>query len=84
MDVIDSQSSLKAVRYRDGIVRTRLVVEIRHRATGHTLTCSLRQILRFDGFRIAEEEDYHDAAKLAAFWRLVGDPIERLTKSVSV
>lgn len=83
MEVLDSASRLESVRYENGLVRTRLTAVLRHRATGHILTCSLRQILRFREFRIAEQEDFHDAAKLAAFWRLVEDPLEYLDKPIS-
>jgi ketosteroid isomerase-like protein len=84
VDVVDCQSRLEAVRYEGGLVRTRVSVDLCHRASGHSMTCSLRQILRFEGFRIAESRDFHDAAKLAAFWRLVGDPIQRRTQPVLV
>jgi ketosteroid isomerase-like protein len=83
MEVLDSASRLESLRYENGIVRTRLTAVIRHRATGHILTCSLRQILRFRGFRIAEQEDFHDAAKLAAFWRLVENPLDQFDKPIS-
>ncbi|MFT3731646.1 MAG: nuclear transport factor 2 family protein [Hyphomicrobium sp.] len=81
MEVIDSRSHLESARWENGLVRTRLTAELRHRATGHCLQLSLRQVLRFRGFRIAEMQDFHDAAKLAAFWRLIGDPLSRIKNS---
>jgi hypothetical protein len=43
----------------------------------------LRQVLLFEGFRIATQEDYHDAAKLAAFWRLVSVDGDHARKPLS-
>jgi hypothetical protein len=80
MEVIDSRTRIDSIRYENGLVRTRLAAILQHRATGHVLTCTLRQVLRFEGFRIAEHVDFHDAAKLAAFWNLVGDPFNRFRK----
>ena len=76
MTAVDSRTQIEAFRYEGGIARVRLSAIIRHRSTGHTLTCSLRQILSFRGYQIAKHEDFHDAPKMAAFWRLVGNPID--------
>jgi hypothetical protein len=84
MEVIDSRTRIESVRCENGLVRTRLAAVMQHRASGHVLTCTLRQVLRFEGFRIAEHADYHDAAKLAAFWNLIGDPRNRLRKPAPV
>jgi ketosteroid isomerase-like protein len=84
MDAIASHSRIESIRIVDGLVRTRLLVYMRHRQTGHELTIRLRQILRFEGFRVAEMQDFHDAARLAAFWRLVGDAMDQARKSDSV
>mgnify|MGYP000037585997 CR=1 FL=1 len=73
MDACESQARIDSVREDRGLIRTRLSAVIRHKASGHTINLSLRQILRLEGFRIAEQVEYHDAAKLAAFWRLAGD-----------
>lgn len=84
MDVIESQASLRSVRCEDDLVRTRLAAHMRHRATGHCLNLTLRQVIRFRGFRLAEIQDFHDAARLAAFWRLVGDSLAQAHDPVPV
>lgn len=76
MALIESQSRIEYVRWDNGLVRTRLVANIRHRETDIALTVRLRQLIRFRGFLIAEIQDFHDAAKLAAFWRFVGATLE--------
>jgi ketosteroid isomerase-like protein len=81
MAAVDSQTKFEAFRYENGIARTRLSAVIRHRATGHTLTCSLRQIICFREFQICKQEDFHDAAKMVAFWRLVGNPFDQPHKT---
>lgn len=81
MAAVDSRTKFEAFRYENGVARTRLSAVIRHRSTGHTLTCSLRQVLHFRGFRIERHEDFHDAAKMLAFWRLVGNPLDQPEKT---
>jgi ketosteroid isomerase-like protein len=81
MTAVDSRTQIEAFRYESGVARLRLTAVIRHRATGHTLTCSLRQVLSFRGYQIAKHEDFHDAAKMAAFWRLVGNPLDQPRKT---
>jgi ketosteroid isomerase-like protein len=72
MNIVDCQSLLQSIRSDKDLIRTRVAVEIRHRQTGHTMSCTLRQILRFRGFLIAEQQDFYDAAKIGAFWSLIG------------
>jgi len=76
MALIESRSRIEYVRWDNGLVRTRLVATMRHRETGIESTVRLRQLIRFRGFLIAEIQDFHDAAKLAAFWRFVGATLE--------
>ncbi len=81
MAAVQSQSRIDAFRYENGVARVRLSAVIRHRSTGHVFTCSLRQVICFRGFQIAKHEDFHDAAKMAAFWRLVGNPLDQPEKT---
>lgn len=83
MEVLDSRVRFESIRVENGLVRTRMTARLEHRATGHNMTCTLRQILRFEDFRIAEQQDFHDAPKMAAFWKLVGDPLAPLRNPVS-
>ncbi|WP_157135444.1 MULTISPECIES: nuclear transport factor 2 family protein [unclassified Hyphomicrobium] len=76
MEQVESRSQIEYLRWDNGLVRTRLLVDMQHRETGVVLTTRLRQIIRFRGFLIAEIQDFHDAARLAAFWRFVGATLE--------
>lgn len=54
----------------DGVARAAIEASIRHRRTGHVLVGSFRQVVTFDGCKIAKCEEFRDAAQTAAFWRL--------------
>lgn len=77
MALIQSHARLEYVRWDDGLVRTRLSAFLQHRETGISATVRLRQLIRFRGFLIAEIQDFHDAAKLAAFWRFIGATLDQ-------
>lgn len=55
----------------DNVGRVQVDVWLKHRLTGFVLTGSYRQILTFRGELICRIEEYHDAAKLNAFWSVV-------------
>jgi hypothetical protein len=78
MAAVESASRIDAFRYEGGVARIRLSAIIRHRSTGHVFKCSLRQIIYFREFQICKQEDFHDAAKMAAFWNLVEMPMATL------
>jgi len=69
--VAESASVIEHFQFEDGIGRAKVEAYIRHRRTGHVLAGSFRQIIIYRGRKIARCEEYHDAAKMAAFWRLV-------------
>lgn len=69
--VAESRSVIDNFRFEDGKGRASVEAYIRHRRTGHVLAGTFRQIVTYRGRKIARLEDYHDAAKMAAFWRLV-------------
>jgi ketosteroid isomerase-like protein len=69
--VAESASATEQFTFEDGIARVRVEAYIRHRRTGHTLSGSYRQIFHFRGRKILRLEEFHDAAKMAAFWRMV-------------
>jgi ketosteroid isomerase-like protein len=71
MAAVESKTSIDGFHFQGGIARVRLSAFVRHRTTGHLLTGSFRQIMHFRGFQICKLEDFHDAAKVNAFWRLV-------------
>jgi ketosteroid isomerase-like protein len=78
--VADSMSVTDYFRYQDGIGRASVECYIRHKGTGHMLAGSYRQIVTYRDGKIARSEEYHDAAKMAAFWRLIaGEPLGNMT-----
>jgi ketosteroid isomerase-like protein len=69
--VAESASVTEHFQFEDGIGRSKVEAYIRHRRTGHVLSGSFRQVITYRGRKIAKMEEFHDAAKMAAFWRLV-------------
>ena len=69
--IVESKTSIDSFHFQDGDARVQLSAFVRHRTTNHVLTGSFRQKFHFRKFQICKLEDFHDAAKLAAFWRLV-------------
>ena len=69
--VAESVSVVDYFRLQDGLGRASVGAYIRHNVTGHTLAGSYRQVVTFRQDKIARLEEYHDAAKMAAFWRLI-------------
>ena len=57
--------------FREGIGRAQIEANVMHRKTRNVLSGTFRQFVTFKGFKIAALEDYHDAAKLKAFWDMV-------------
>jgi len=77
-EVADSGSVSEYFRLGDGLGRAKIECFIRHKQTGHTLVGSYRQVITFRGDKILRVDEYHDAAKMAAFWRLIaGETVER-------
>jgi ketosteroid isomerase-like protein len=69
--VAESKSVIEHFQFEDGAGRAQIEAYIRHRRTGYVLAGSYRQIVTYRGRKILRSEEYHDAAKMAAFWRLV-------------
>jgi len=57
--------------YRDGVVRTQINAQLRHRRTGHTAHGTYRQIVQFHGSKIISLDEFHDVAMMRTFWDLV-------------
>jgi ketosteroid isomerase-like protein len=77
-DIAESVSVSEYFRLNDGIARAKIECFIRHKQTGHTLVGSYRQIITFRDDKILRVDEYHDAAKMAAFWRLIaGETVEK-------
>jgi ketosteroid isomerase-like protein len=71
MAVAESATATEHFQFEDGIGRATVEAYIRHRRTGHVLSGTFRQIITYRGRKIARLDEYHDAAKMAAFWRMV-------------
>ncbi len=71
VDVAESVSVPEYFRYSDGVGRSMIECYIRHKTTHHTLVGSYRQLVTYRGNRIARTEEFHDAAKMMAFWKMI-------------
>jgi ketosteroid isomerase-like protein len=71
VEVAESVSVSEYFRYSDGVGRAMIECYIRHKTTHHTLVGSYRQLVTYRGNKIATMEEFHDAAKMMAFWRMV-------------
>ena len=54
----------------------RIECYIRHRTTRHVLVGSYRQLVTYRGDRIERLEEFHDAAKMIAFWQMISGETE--------
>lgn len=70
---MDSASVLEHFRFCDGVGHARVEYYIRDRRTKHALCGAYRQVTVFRDGRILRAEQYHDAARTAAFWRLIAN-----------
>ncbi len=70
---MESASVLEQFRLRDGIGHARIEFYVRHKGTGHVLSGAYRQVTTFRDGRILRAEQYHDAARTSAFYRLLSD-----------
>jgi ketosteroid isomerase-like protein len=75
--VAESMSVTDYFRFEDGVARASVECYIRHKRTGHVLAGSYRQVVTYRDGLIERVEEYHDAAKMAAFWRMIagGEPL---------
>jgi ketosteroid isomerase-like protein len=71
VDVAESMLVTDLFVLNGNVGRATVECYIRHKGTGHTLSGSYRQLVTFEGDKIAKVEEFHDAAKMAAFWRLI-------------
>jgi len=74
--VNESVSVSEYFRFIDGIGRAKIECYIRHKTTGHTLVGSFRQVVTYRGDRISRLDEFHDAARMATFWRMISDDAE--------
>ena len=81
LKVADCVSVPYSFSYQDGIGRAHIEVVLRHRETGHTLQGTYRQLVFFRDFKIQAIEEFHDAARMKAFWAMVHGPQSPTTTS---
>lgn len=65
---------LKSFQFHAGIGRASVSYFLKDRDTGQTLSGTHRQIVMFRQMQISRMEQFHDAARLAAFFRLINAP----------
>jgi len=76
--VAEGVSVTEYFRFQDGVARAKVECFIQHRTTRHTLVGSYRQLVTYRGGKIERLEEFHDAARMITFWRMVSStsPIE--------
>ncbi len=62
---------LKNFEFHAGIGRTRVSYFLEDRVTGQSFSGTYRQIVMFRQMQISRMEQFHDAARLTAFFRLI-------------
>jgi ketosteroid isomerase-like protein len=71
MQLVDSKTHIESFHFDGVVARVRFSVWVQHRKSGHTATGTYRELCTFRDGRIARIEDFHDAPKMSAFWRLI-------------
>ena len=78
--VSDSICVTEYFRLTNDVGRAKIAASIRHKQTGLTLTGSFRQVVTFHERKIVRLDEYHDAAMMVAFWRIIaGEACEMAT-----
>ncbi|WP_414462817.1 hypothetical protein RLW55_14750 [Hyphomicrobium sp. B1] len=62
---------VEAFQFHAGIGRSRVSYFLKDRETGQSHSGTYRQIVMFRGMQISRLEQFHDAARLTAFFRLI-------------
>lgn len=75
MQIAESMSVIDHFVVDNGVSRARISCFIRDKATGLVLSGTYTQKHSYRDGLIASVEEIHDAAKMAAFWRLVGSHV---------
>ena len=72
MQVVEAKTFIESLHFDGEVARIRFNTYVRHRTTGHEMTGTYRELCTFRGSEISQIEDFHDAPRMAAFWRLIG------------
>jgi ketosteroid isomerase-like protein len=70
-DVAESVSVSEYFRFADGVGRAKIECYIRHKTTRHLMVGSYRQLVTYRGDKIECMEEFHDGAKMIAFWEMI-------------
>lgn len=71
LDLAESVSVVEALQFDGVTARATVECYIKHYGTGIVLSSQYRQVIRFRDSLVFRLEEFHDAAKLATFWKLV-------------
>lgn len=81
MEQISTRTTPGTLSMKGDVGRVQVGVWLRHLRTGFVLMGSYRQILSFRGGLICRIEEYHDAAKLNAFWAMIQVELAKIDQS---
>ena len=84
LDIADCISVPLTFNYRDDVGRAQVEVVIRHRQSGMELKGTYRQFVTFQNFQIIALEEFHDAARMKAFWTMVQGPASPVQKNRTI
>lgn len=71
LDIATSMSVVQRFAFKNDMATATVACFLTHHATGHVLSGKYRQIVAFRDDKIAQIDEFHDAARIAAFWKLV-------------
>jgi ketosteroid isomerase-like protein len=71
LDIATSMSVVERFVFRNDVATATVACFLTHQATGHVLSGKYRQVITFREGSIAQIDEFHDAARIAAFWKLV-------------
>ncbi len=71
METVDSHSTVSQFKLQDDSARAFIDCTLIHRNTGLQLVGTYTQIVTFERGKILQMDEFHDVARMAAFWRLV-------------
>jgi ketosteroid isomerase-like protein len=71
LQAVESMTVVDSFRYEDGVARAQVIAYVRHKTTGHVMTGTYRQVVHFQDAFVCKLDEFHDAARMVAFWKLV-------------
>lgn len=71
LHVAESASVVETFTFDGTVARTRVGSFVKHKKTHFAVSGHFRQVFQFRGKRVSQLDEFHDAAILKVFWRLV-------------